>query len=135
VNAVTRSCTNDIEGSVYRLFRSSDLVGKTVNGGIRLPPIFVDEKTIGLELANLIIKNKLFIFGKCRTICGINPRFMVGKQTSPVQRRCMYQGDTAGDLKDSASFMRKQISIMDLGQLDNFNNDVKSTKGLALLGL
>ena len=62
VNAVTRSGTNDVSGSVYGYGRNADLIGKNKAGdGSKEPSAFHDYQT-GFRLGFPIIKNKLFFF-------------------------------------------------------------------------
>lgn len=64
INAVTRSGSNNIEGSVYQTQRdnSSRYVGNNAKGTTVTAAKF-DEKVQGFRLGMPIIKNKLFIFG------------------------------------------------------------------------
>lgn len=67
INAVTRSGTNDVTGSIYGYGRGAFLVGpnntKTASGGdgSSLPSSFHDYQT-GIRLGFPLIKNKLFFF-------------------------------------------------------------------------
>jgi Carboxypeptidase regulatory-like domain len=63
INAVTRSGTNTIEGSVYTTFRnnSKTFLG-THAGNVDLLPSNFDEKIWGARVGAPIIKDKLFIF-------------------------------------------------------------------------
>jgi len=69
INAVTRSGTNEIEGSVYQTQRdnSSRYVGNNARGTTVTASKF-DEKVQGFRLGAPIIKNKLFIFGNYEQI-------------------------------------------------------------------
>ncbi|MGB5821542.1 MAG: carboxypeptidase regulatory-like domain-containing protein [Saonia sp.] len=61
VNAVTKSGTNEIKGTVYGFFRNQDLTGSKVEG----EDIFVPDLTqtqYGVSIGFPIIKNKLFFF-------------------------------------------------------------------------
>ena len=63
INAVTRSGTNEIEGSYYQTERdnSSTYNGNKANG-VKVTPSKFSEKTRGFRIGAPIIKNKLFIF-------------------------------------------------------------------------
>ena len=63
VNAVTRSGTNDVSGSVYGFGRNAALTGPDKAGGTneKEPSSFHDYQT-GFRLGLPIIKNKLFLF-------------------------------------------------------------------------
>lgn len=65
INAVTRSGTNDIEGSVYYLFRNEGMAGKTPIDDSSLKREKLSDfsaKTYGVRLGGPIIKDKLFFF-------------------------------------------------------------------------
>lgn len=65
INAVTRTGTNEFEGSLYHLLRNESLAGKTPtdegNATREKLPEFT-AKTYGFRLGGPIIKNKLFFF-------------------------------------------------------------------------
>lgn len=62
VNAVTRSGTNDVSGSIYGYGRNASLIGPNKTGdGSKEPSSFHDYQT-GVRLGFPIIKNKLFFF-------------------------------------------------------------------------
>ena len=64
INAVTKSGTNDLAGSVYYVWRNTDLVGNRydrVTGNYFAAPAFKDY-TAGFTLGGPLIKDKLFFF-------------------------------------------------------------------------
>ena len=65
INAVTKSGTNELHGSLYYIWRDTDLVGQRYN---RASGLYTDipafkEDTKGFTLGGPIIKDKLFFFG------------------------------------------------------------------------
>ena len=64
INAVTKSGTNDIKGSVYYVYRNDDMSGDRFfrrPDRYQPPPVFKDS-TIGFTLGGPIIKDRLFFF-------------------------------------------------------------------------
>lgn len=60
INAVTRSGTNEVSGSVYFLLRNENTVGKDPVSRVKSTDF--SDKTYGIRVGGPIIKNKLFFF-------------------------------------------------------------------------
>ena len=61
VNAVTRSGTNQVSGSVYHFFRNDAMVGNSVNG-TEAPNLDFGTTQSGFRIGGPIVKNKVFFF-------------------------------------------------------------------------
>lgn len=63
INAVTRSGTNNIEGSAYAFFRPKSFTGLNIGDFKRPANSRTDSRIIGARIGLPIIKDKLFFFG------------------------------------------------------------------------
>jgi hypothetical protein len=122
VNAVTRSGTNEFEGSAYYFWRNEGLAGKTPtdNEDIdreRLDPF--SAKTYGLRLGGPIVKNKLFFF--------VNAELQDDDTPQPFDI-ADYRGnlDAAG-VNNIANFVQSNYGY-DVGIFDNNTAYLESTK-------
>ncbi|WP_031525610.1 TonB-dependent receptor [Dyadobacter crusticola] len=126
INAVTRSGTNELSGSVFHFFKNKSLAGDRPDGN-KIKVNEFNEKTTGFRLGGPIIKNKLFFF--------VNGEFV--KRSSPALDFVLNRGQTgsnvsrttAADLEDLGAFMREKFQY-DIGAIDGFNNENKSNKFL-----
>ena len=61
INAVTRSGTNEIKGTVYTFLRNESMIGSKVDG-IDAPNLNYNSNIYGLSVGGPLVKNKLFFF-------------------------------------------------------------------------
>ncbi|MBS1976110.1 MAG: TonB-dependent receptor [Bacteroidetes bacterium] len=73
MNAVTRSGSNNFEGSAYTFFRTQGQQGDQVQDETKVPTQRLDVKTYGFRVGGPIIKNKLFFFTNYETTTSIQP--------------------------------------------------------------
>jgi len=129
INAVTRSGTNEIEGSVYQTQRnnSSNYVGDNARGTTVTASKF-DEKVQGFRLGAPIIKNKLFIFGNYEQIERTEPGTTWISEGSPLTgtqiSRVKYN-----DMKTLSDFMRDKFGY-ETGPWEGYSNTNASKKFL-----
>ena len=129
VNAVTRSGTNTIQGSVYTSVRNQDLIGTKA----RALPVAItkfQENIYGGRLGGAIVKNKLFYFVNFESQRRVDPgtQYVANGSSNPgIPTRV-----TKSDLETLSSFMRDKFSY-ETGAYENFNYKTNSDKFLIRL--
>jgi hypothetical protein len=129
INAVTRSGTNEIEGSVYTTQRNntSTYVGNNARG-TKITPSKFDEKVQGFRLGAPIIKNKLFIFGNYEGIERTEPGTTWISSGSPLTGSQVSR-PTFQQLTDLSKFMKDKFGY-ETGPFEGYSNTNKSDKFL-----
>jgi hypothetical protein len=129
INAVTRSGTNEIEGSVYNSFRSNreDFVGTRAGEAVIVPAPF-NETIWGARLGLPIIKNKLFFFGNFETIDNTSPATTWTSSGSP-NPSAQVSTPTFAQLQTLSTFMRDKFNYT-TGPWENFDSKRESMKFL-----
>ncbi|WP_259014409.1 TonB-dependent receptor [Emticicia fluvialis] len=130
LNAVTRSGTNEVTGSVYHSFRnnSKTFVGTKAEGFPVTSGTF-DEKVLGFRVGAPIIKNKLFIF--------VNGEFQ--RRTVPASA-FVAKGSNAGnptrvekaDIEEVSALVKQKFGY-ETGPYENYDDETSSDKFLARL--
>jgi hypothetical protein len=129
INAVTRSGSNQIEGSLYQTQRdnSSTYVGNNARGTTVTASKF-DEKVRGFRLGAPIIKNKLFIFGNYEDIVRTEPGTTWISDGSPLTgtqvSRVKYS-----DMQTLSNFMKDKFGYI-TGPWEGYSNTNSSKKFL-----
>ncbi len=118
VNAVTRSGTNDFQGSAYYFFRNNNFANKNV-GSVDNPLGTFNFYNTGFRLGGPILKNKLFFF--------VN--FEQERRTDPA----VIVAASAAKITELEEVRQKLINTYgyDPGTLDNFDLLTRSRKYLA----
>jgi len=124
INAVTRSGTNELEGSAYGFLRNENLSGKTPTDNpeierVKLAPFQV--RTYGFRLGGPIIKNKLFFFTNVEIEEREEPRPFVPED---------YVGNAS--VQDMEDVRNRLIDVYDYDPGDFLNNQ-QTTDGTKLL--
>jgi Carboxypeptidase regulatory-like domain/TonB-dependent Receptor Plug Domain len=113
INAITRSGTNNLTGSVYYFFRNEDLSGKTPGvskaAATKLAPF--SNKTIGLRFGGPIIKNKLFFF--------INAEIQRDERPQPFDPATYTGTATQADIQSLSTFLKTTYNYDAGGYIDN----------------
>ena len=130
INAVTRSGTNNVEGSVYHSFRNSgkDYIG-TKAGEVEFVPTKSAERIWGARAGAPIIKDKLFFFGNFETVGNTSPATTWTSTGSP-QPSGQISIPTYAQMTDMQSFMKNTFGY-ETGAFENFDKLSESKKFLA----
>jgi hypothetical protein len=129
INAVTRSGSNEIEGSVYQTQRdnSSRYVGDNARG-VTVTASKFDEKVQGFRLGAPIIKNKLFIFGNYEQIERTEPGTTWISEGSPLTGTQVSRVKYA-DMQALSNFMKEKFNYV-TGPWEGYSNTNASKKFL-----
>lgn len=132
INAVTRSGTNDIEGSVYTSFRneSKTFLGRDA-GSVTIKPGKFDEKIWGARIGAPIIKDKLFFFANFETVDRTSPATTWTAAGSP-NASGQISLPTYAQMEDLSNFMLNTFNYK-TGPWENFDGLSTSTKFLTRL--
>ena len=132
INAVTRSGTNEIEGSVYQTQRnnSSRYVGDNARG-VTVTASKFDEKVQGFRLGAPLIKNKLFIFGNYEQIERTEPGTTWISEGSPLTGTQVSRVKYA-DMVRLSNFMKDTLGYT-TGPWEGYSNTNESKKFLVRL--
>jgi outer membrane receptor protein involved in Fe transport len=131
INAVTRSGTNQFQGSVYHYFRDANNQGNQVNKTIFQKPAF-EFRQFGGRFGGPIIKNKLFFFVNYETDNQpkqIQSRF-AATATAPYTSASNIARPTATELDEISSYLKTKYDY-DTGPYDNYSTEIERTKFVA----
>lgn len=132
INAVTKSGTNEVEGSVYNSFRNNkkDFIGTKAGERVIVPGKF-DEKVWGARIGTPIIKDKLFFFGNFETVENLSPATTWTSTGSP-QGGAQVSLPTYSQMETLSNFLRDKFNYV-TGPWENFDSERISKKFLARL--
>ncbi len=132
INAVTRSGTNEVEGSVYHSFRNnkSTFIG-TKAGAVTITPPTFDEKIFGARIGAPIIKDKVFFFANFETVENVRPATNWTSTGSPIAGT-QISLPTFAQMQTLSNFMQEKFNYA-TGPWENFDSESISKKFLARL--
>ncbi len=113
INAITRSGTNELTGSLYYFFRNQNLSGKTPTGEKSDATKLADfsNKTYGFRIGGPMIKNKLFFF--------LNAEMQRDQRPQPFNFSDYEGNASAQDLTTLTNFLKSEYNYDPGGYLNN----------------
>ncbi len=131
INAVTRSGTNEVTGSVFHLFANEKLVGDNAAGQEYKATAF-SKKVTGFRVGAPIIKNKLFIFLNGELESRVDPADVNNWVADRGQGGSNVTRVKASDLDELSAFMKSKFGL-ETGGYENLNLNTTGNKFLARL--
>lgn len=131
INAVTRSGSNQVQGSVYYYVRDQSYVGKKI-AGVEQPLNSFSLNNVGFRLGGPIIKNKLFLFvnyERERRNDGVPGNWVASR---PGLTGTNVSKASAADLDRLSAFIQQQYGF-NPGPYENYTLPSNSDKGTARL--
>lgn len=122
INAITRSGTNEFEGSAYYFLRNEALAGEEPGGLDPEPLADFSAETYGFRLGGPIVKDKLFFF--------VNAEIQRDETPQPFDVSTYNGSLDAAGIENLASFVQETYGY-DVG---SFANNTASLEGEFLLG-
>jgi hypothetical protein len=132
INAVTKSGSNEIEGSVYTSSRSNNknFIGTKAGDQVIIPGKF-SEKIFGARIGAPLIKDKLFFFGNFETVTNTSPATTWTSTGSP-QPSAQVSAPTFQEMQALSTFLQDKFNYT-TGPWENFDSENVSKKFLARL--
>ena len=128
INAVTKSGSNTLTGTVYGFFRNQDLTGSKIKGeDIFVPDL--EQKQYGVSIGGPIIKDKLFIFANFEKDdrSDLGQSWLPNRGTGAINESRVLESDLQ-------NVQTKLRSIgYDPGSYEGFTHEANSTKGIVKL--
>jgi hypothetical protein len=131
INAVTRSGTNQFQGSFYHYFRDANNQGNQVNKTIFTKPAF-EFRQFGGRFGGPIIKNKLFFFVNYETDNQpkqIQSRF-AATSSAPYGSASNIARPTTTELDEISGYLKSKYDY-DTGPYDNYTTEISRKKFVA----
>ena len=130
INAITKSGTNTVKGTVYTYFQNQDLRGNKINGN-DLGDRAKESKTVyGFTVGGPIIKNKLFFFLNYETTKQPGQVIKYRANKGGEANKGNVSRTTLDDLKTVQEYMKTKYGY-DTGSYTDFPGDESNNKLLA----
>ncbi|MBT8295691.1 MAG: carboxypeptidase-like regulatory domain-containing protein, partial [Gramella sp.] len=129
VNAVTKSGTNQIEGTVYGFYRDENMTGDKVGGDDILVPD-LKQAQYGFSIGAPIIKDKLFVFANFEK----DDREDLGSNFV-ASRPGLTESNVSRVTAEDLDYVSSQLSTLgyETGAYEGYTHETASTKGILKL--